>query len=151
MKTAVAGIRKGVSIFWEDSITLLLFNLFCFLSILPALLFFTVTGSNVSVITSIANTLLFLPIVFFLFALFAALYDGGQDGEVSFKSFFRHLRNTWRQALIFGTINLLFALLVGWDLRFYAQFETAWAGLFQLLFLSISIVWATLLAGSSTY
>ena len=50
----------------------------------------------------------------------------------------------WKQALIFGSANILAVLLVGWNLRFYAQFEAAWAGVLQLLFLSISLVWATL-------
>jgi uncharacterized membrane protein YesL len=72
------------------------------------------------------------------------LFDGRQGIHVSFKTFFRHLRKMWKQALIYGAINLLVAMLVGWNLRFYAQFEAAWAGVFQLLFLSISLVWATL-------
>jgi uncharacterized membrane protein YesL len=36
------------------------------------------------------------------------------------------------------------ALLVGWNLRFYAQFDEAWAGIVQWVFLSISLVWAIL-------
>lgn len=144
MKIAAEGIRKGILIFWDDSILLLLFNFLCFLAVLPALLFFTVTRTNFSVVTSIVNTALFLPLTFFLFALFAVLYDGRQGIHISFRKYLSYLRKTWKQALIFGSVNFLVVMLIGWDLRFFAQFETAWAGVFQLLFLSISLVWATL-------
>lgn len=144
MKIAADGIRKGILIFWDDSIFLLLLNFLCFLAVLPALLFYTVTRTNVSVVTSIVNTLLFLPLTFFLFALYAVLYDGGQGIHISFRKYFGYLRKTWKQALIFGTANLFFVLLISWDLRFFAQFETGWASMFQLLFLSILLVWTTL-------
>lgn len=144
MIITIEGIRKGFSIFWDDSILLLLLNFFCFLAVLPALLFFTVTESSVSVVTSIINILLFLPLVFFMFALYAVLYDGRQGIVISFKTYFRHLRKMWKQALVYGVINILFVILVSWNLRFYAQFEAAWAGIMQMLFLSISLVWATL-------
>ncbi len=144
MKLAAEGIKKSISIFWDDSILLLLLNFVCFLTVLPALLFYTITGSNVSVVTAVLNSLLFLPLVFFLFALSAVLYDGRQDMVISFRTTFRHLRKRWKQALIFGVFNLFFALLVGWNLTFYGQFEAAWAGVFQWLFISISLVWVTL-------
>lgn len=144
MNVAVGGIRKGFTIFWGDSILLLLFNFLCFLSALPALLFYSVTGATVTVVTSTVNVLLFLPLAFSLFALYALLFDCRLHIGIRFKKFFIYIGRTWKQALVFGTINIIVILLTGWNLRFYGQFSEAWAGFLQLLFLSISLVWATI-------
>jgi uncharacterized membrane protein YesL len=144
MQIAFSGVKKGLAIFWEDSILLMFFNILCFLSMLPALLFYNMTIGAASVVTAVLTTFLFLPLTFFLFALYHVLFDLRRGIHVSMKSYFRYLRSTWKPALIFGGINLLGFLLIGWNLRFYAQFEAAWAGLFQLTFLSISLVWIVL-------
>ncbi len=69
MGIAFAGIRKGLSILKDDIILLIFVNILCSISILPALLFYNLMIANASVVTSIINTILFLPLVFFLFAL----------------------------------------------------------------------------------
>ncbi len=144
MRIAFEGIKKGFLIFWDESIKLIFLNFLVFLSLLPALLFFSVTAASGSVLTSFMNTLLILPFSFFVFALYRILYDCRQGIVIGFKSFFRYLRLMARPALIFGVINLFAVLMVGWNLRFYAQFEEAWAGIFQLTFLSLTLIWATL-------
>ena len=88
MRIVFEGFKKGISIFWDDSISLILFNFICFLSLLPALLFFSVTNGTASVLTSIINTVLFLPSVFFIFPLYHVLFDGRKDIVISFRSFF---------------------------------------------------------------
>ncbi len=144
MRITFEGIKKGLQIFWDDSITLIVLNFIVFLSLLPALLFFSVTAANGSVVTSIVNTVLILPFAFFIFALYRLLYDCRQGIVIGFRAYFRYLRSMAKQALIFGAINLFVILMVGWNLRFYAQFEAAWAGIFQLTFLSITIIWSIL-------
>jgi len=144
MRIVYDGFKKGISIFWDDSILLILFNFVCFLSLLPALLFYSVTQSDPSVLASVVNTWLVLPFAFFIFALYHVLFDCRQDIVISIKSFLGYIRSTWKSALIFGVINIMVALLVGWNLRFYAQFDEAWAGIVQWVFLSISLVWAIL-------
>lgn len=144
MRIAFEGIKKGFSIFWGDSILLIVLNFICFLALLPALLFFSVTASETAVITSTLNIVLVLPFVFFLFALYAVLFDCRQNNVISLKSYFRYIRTTWKQALIFGLVNIVFALMVGWNLRFYAQFQTNWALVLQYVFLSISLIWSIL-------
>lgn len=144
MNITLDGLRKGFSIFWGDSILLLLVNFLCFLAALPALLFFSVTGSTVSVVTSIVNVLLFWPLAFALFALYALLFDCRLHIGISIKKFFIYIGRTWKQALIFGAFNIIVILLIGWNLSFYGQFQTAWAGIFQLLFLSITLIWTTI-------
>ena len=144
MRIVYEGFKKGISIFWDDSISLIVFNFICFLSLLPALLFFSVTNGTVSVLTSIINTVLFLPSVFFIFPLYHVLFDGRQGIVVSFRSFFGYLRSTWKQAFVFGVANVFVALMVGWNLRFYAQFNEAWAGIMQAIFVSLSLIWMIL-------
>ena len=34
--------------------------------------------------------------------------------------------------------------MVGWNLRFYAQFGEAWAGIMQAIFISITMIWMIL-------
>lgn len=144
MRIVYEGFKKGLSIFWDDSITLIVFNFICFLSLLPALLFFSVTNTTASVLTSIINTVLFLPSVFFIFPLYHVLFDGRQGIVISFRSYFGYLRSTWKQALMFGAANVFVALMVGWNLRFYAQFREAWAGIVQAVFISITMIWMIL-------
>ena len=144
MRIVIAGIKKGFFIFWDDSIMLILFNFLCFLSLLPALLFYMGTASSVSVLFSAINTLLFLPLAFFLFALYRVAYDCRHGIAIKFSTFFSYLRSTWKQALIYGVINIGAVLLVGWNLRFYAQFQAEWAGIVQLVVLSVAMVWLIL-------
>lgn len=144
MRIIFEGIKKGIFIFWDDAILLIIFNFICFLALLPALLFYTITAVDRSLITAIINTLLILPTVFFIFALYYVLFDCRYSIVISFKTFFGYLRSSWKQALFFGVLNLFFALLVSWNLRFYAQFEADWATVIQMMFLSISLIWAIL-------
>lgn len=141
MRIIFDGFKKGISIFWDDSILLIVFNFICFLSLLPALLFYSVTSGTASVLTSIINTVLFLPCVFFVFALYHVAFDCRRSIVIGFRSFFGYLRSTWKQAFIFGLANVLWALLVGWNLRFYAQFDEAWATIMQAVFVSLSMIW----------
>jgi len=144
MRIVFEGFKKAFSIFWDDSISLIVFNFICFLSLLPALLFFSVTNATASVVTSIINTVLFLPSVFFIFALYHVLFDCRRSIVISFRSFFGYIGSTWKQALIFGVINVFMALMVGWNLRFYAQFHEAWAGIVQAIFVSVTMIWVIL-------
>lgn len=144
MRIVYEGFKKGISIFWDDSISLIVFNFICFLSLLPALLFFSVTNGTASVLTSIINTVLFLPSVFFIFPLYHVLFDGRQAIVISFRSFFGYMRSTWKQAFVFGVANVFVALMVGWNLRFYAQFNEAWAGIMQAIFVSVTLIWMIL-------
>lgn len=144
MRNVFEGFKKAIFIFWDDSISLIIFNFICFLSLLPALLFFSVTNGTVSVLTSVINTLLFLPSVFFIFALYHVLFDGRQGIVVSFRSFFGYVGSSWKQAIVFGIVNMFVALMVGWNLRFYAQFHEAWAGIVQAIFISVTMIWMIL-------
>lgn len=144
MGIVINGFKKGISIFWDDSITLIVLNFICFLSLLPALLFFSVTSVSPTLLTSVINIVLFLPFAFFIFPLYHVVFDCRRGIVISFKSFFGYVRSSWKNALIWGGINLVVALMVGWNLRFYAQFDEAWAGIMQLVFLSITMVWVIL-------
>lgn len=144
MNVIIPGFKKAVSIIWEESILLIGLNVIIFLAIVPALLFFNLSSEFVSVFTSIINTLLFFPVVFFLFPLFYLLYDVASGNAVKIKGYFHYMRLTWKLALRWGGINLIIFLLVTWNLRFYAQFEAQWAGIMQLSFLSILLIWIVL-------
>lgn len=141
MHIAFTGFKKALFLFWDDSLLLVAINVLCFLSLVPALVLYNVMSSIPSVFVSILNILLILPLVFFLFALYYVLFDARRGIHVEFKTYFGYLRATWKQALIFGGINLVFALLVVWNLGFYGQFESEWAGIMQLVFVSIFLVW----------
>ena len=141
MHIAFTGFKKALFLFWDDSLLLVAINVLCFLSLVPALIMYNVMISTPSVIISILNLVLILPLTFFLFALYAVLFDARRGIHVEFKTYFGYLRTTWRQALIFGSINLMVALLIVWNLRFYGQFESEWAGIMQLVFVSVFLVW----------
>lgn len=144
MRIVLDGFKKGFSIFWDDSILLIVLNFICFLSLLPALLFYTVTNAVPSIVTLILNTVLFLPSAFFIFALYHVLFDCRRGIVVNYRVYFGYVRSTWKQALIFGVANVVAALMVGWNLRFYAQFHETWAGIMQAVFISVAMIWMIL-------
>ncbi|MFO7679264.1 MAG: hypothetical protein R6X34_04375 [Chloroflexota bacterium] len=137
-------MKKAGTIFWDDSILLIVFNLFTFLSILPALLVNSLVQETISIVTSLITTLLFFPIAFFLFALFSAVHNLSQGNVVKVSDYFHYMRQMGKQAFVWGALNLLSFLLFGWNLRFYAQFDEAWGAMMQLLFLSLAFIWFVL-------
>jgi hypothetical protein len=87
------------------------------------------------------GTLLIIPWPAVTFGLAHIVYDIGQSKGIKFGKFWQYIRQTWKQAYIWGGINLVVLLTVWLNLNFYATIETDWAGYLQILFIGLTGFW----------
>jgi uncharacterized membrane protein YesL len=90
------------------------------------------------------GSLFLLPIPLLTFGLVYIAHDIGQGKGIKFSTFFEHARRMWKQAYIWGGINLGLAIIVWLNLNFYAGFGTQWATTAQIVIIAITIFWSIL-------
>ena len=89
----------------------------------------------------LVGTLLIIPWPFVTFGLFLVMYDVGGGKGIKFDTFFRQAARLWKQAYIWGVVNLAVTALVWSNLSFYAAIESQWARMVQLFFVGIGLTW----------
>lgn len=114
-------IKKSATDFWDEMLYLILFN-----------------------IIWLIGTALILPWPFVTFGLFGLVYDVGEGKGIKFSTFFTHAAGMWRQAYVWGGINLAILLVIWINFNFYATIAAQWAAIVQLSLLSLLIFWAIL-------
>ncbi len=114
-------LRKAVSDMWEEMLLIIFYNLFW-----------------------VIGTILIIPYPFVTFGLFYTVRDIGQGKGVNSATFFRHGKENWKTAYIWGLLNLGALLLLWINIRFYAGIEAGWAGYASLFFLSLTAFWLVL-------
>lgn len=114
-------IKQSALDIWDEILFLMLFSLIWFLG----------TG-------------LIIPWPFVTFGLFFTAYDIGLGKGIKFTTLFVHGRRMWKQAYIWGGINLGALIIVWTNLNFYASFEAPWAAFVRVLFVALAIFWAIL-------
>ncbi len=114
-------IKQSALDFWEEMLYLILFNLIW-----------------------VVGILLVIPYPLVTFGLFATVYDVGQGKGIKFSTFFAYARRTWKEAYIWGGINLGVLILLWLNLNFYAGIGTQWAAIVQVLILAVAIFWCIL-------
>jgi len=92
----------------------------------------------------VLGTLLFVTWPFVTFGLFYISKDISDGKGIKFKRFFEYGRQHWRPAYIWGGINLIVLILIWLNLNFYAGLDAQWAGLMQLFFIALAIIWGML-------
>jgi uncharacterized membrane protein YesL len=90
----------------------------------------------------VVGTLLFVTWPFVTFGLFYTAKDISDGKGIKFKKFFAYGRQYWKAAYIWGGINLGVLVLLGLNLNFYAGINTQWAGLMQLFFIAVTLLWS---------
>lgn len=114
-------IKNSASDIWDEMLYLIIFNIIWVLSLL-----------------------LVIPWPLITFGLFFTVYDISEAKGIGFGTFWEHARRTWRQAYLWGIINLV-VFLIGWiNLSFYARLEAEWAGLAQMIILALMLFWLIL-------
>lgn len=114
-------IKNTAGDIWEEMFYLIIFNLFWFV-----------------------GTVLVLPWPFVTFGLFCTAYDIGEGKGIKLSTFFNHARRMWKQAYLWGAINL--GLLAIWwiNMDFYGRMETEWAAIAQMFTVALAIFWGVL-------
>ncbi|MFC1976408.1 hypothetical protein ACFLXQ_08410 [Chloroflexota bacterium] len=92
----------------------------------------------------LVGTLLIIPWPFVTFALFAIAYDVGQSKGIGFGKFFSYGRQAWKQAYIWGGINLGILIVALVNVSFYSNIAASWAAFLQMLIIGVSIIWFVL-------
>jgi uncharacterized membrane protein YesL len=92
----------------------------------------------------LVGTALILPWPLVTFGLYFTVYDIGEGKGIKLSTFFKHARQTWKQAYLWGGINL--GLLIIWwvNLDFYSRLGTEWAALAQMFTVALAIFWIVL-------
>ncbi len=111
-------IKRGALDIWEELFYLALFN-----------------------ILWILGTLLLIPLPFCTFALFYILPEVSQGKGIKLGQFFAYGRQTWKQAYIWGGINLGAIFLLWANLVFYGNIQWQWAAVMQWFFLVVTLLW----------
>lgn len=114
-------IKQSVGDIWDEMLYLILFNL-----------------------VWLIGTVLIIPWPFVTFGYFSLVYDIGLGKGIKIGTFFRHGRRMWKQAYIWGGINLGILIVLGINLNFYANARVQWAAIVQLVLVAIAIFWAVL-------
>jgi hypothetical protein len=114
-------IKNSASDIWDEMFYLIIFNLIW-----------------------VVGTLLILPWPFVTFGLFFTAYDIGEGKGIKLGTFFNHARYMWKQAYLWGGINL--GLLILWwvNMDFYGRMGTQWAALAQMFTVALAIFWIIL-------
>jgi uncharacterized membrane protein YesL len=116
-----AVIKNSAADIWDEMLYLMIFNIIWFISLL-----------------------LIIPWPLATFGLFFTIYDVGEAKGIGFGTFWGHARRMWRQAYLWGGINLALFIIAWINLNFYAQVEADWAGLAQMVVLALMIFWLIL-------
>jgi uncharacterized membrane protein YesL len=111
-------IRQSAIDIWDEMFYLIIFN-----------------------IIWLVGTFLIIPWPFVTFALFAIAYDIGQSKGISLGKFFSYGRQAWKQAYIWGGINLGVMIVALVNIRFYGDITASWAAILQMFLLGVTIFW----------
>ena len=114
-------IRQAGTDIWDELLNLVLFN-----------------------VVTLLGTILIIPWPFVTFGLFEMAYDIGQGKGIKFTAFFTRAAQVWKQAYLWGGINLVAIIVVLINLRFYAAFEASWAAIAQILMVGFATFWFAL-------
>jgi hypothetical protein len=111
-------IRQSAVDIWDEMFYLIIFN-----------------------IIWLVGTFLIIPWPFVTFALFAIAYDIGQSKGISLGKFFSYGRQTWKQAYIWGGINLGVLIVALVNINFYGDIMASWAAVLQMFIFGATIFW----------
>lgn len=90
------------------------------------------------------GSLLIIPWPFVTFGLFAIVYDIGQGKGIKFTRFFSYAHQSWKQAYIWGGINLGVLLILWINIRYYGSIEAQWAAILQMFMAALAFAWIAL-------
>lgn len=128
----------------DEIIYLFLFNVFTVLVTLPGWYLVNLGIRSNYLLPFILGLLLCLPLALCLMALSYTTYDISNHIAIRLSTLFRHIRETWREALVWGLINIGVFVVTFFNFRFYLGFTQAWASVLQLLFLGLFFIWLVL-------
>jgi hypothetical protein len=92
----------------------------------------------------VLGTCLIIPWPFVTFGLFAVAYDISQGKGINFIAFFVHARQMWKQAYIWGGINLAILFVLWINFTFYFNYGARWTDFTGMFVLGLTVFWIIL-------
>ena len=114
-------VKQAALDIWDELLHLILFNMIWFL-----------------------GAILIIPIPYLTFGLVYTAYDVVEGKSIKIGAFFNHANRTWKQAYIWGGINLVVVVLLWFNLAFYTGVNADWAIILRLFIVALSIFWGVL-------
>lgn len=114
-------IKNGAADIWDEMLYLMIFN-----------------------IIWVVSFLLIIPWPLATFGLVFTAYDIGEAKGIGLGIYWKYIRQTWRQAYLWGVINLMVGVILWINWTFYARLEAGWAGYAQMFVLAIGFFWVIL-------
>jgi hypothetical protein len=111
-------IKQSAIDIWDEMLYLLIFN-----------------------VIWVLGTFLIIPWPFVTFGLFAVACDISQGKGIKFSTFFAHAGRMWKQAYIWGGINLAILFVLWVNFNFYSNLGTRWADFIGTFVLGLMIFW----------
>ncbi len=90
------------------------------------------------------GTLLVIPWPLVTFGLFFTVHDITEGKSVKIRTFIGHARRTWKEAYIWGGVNVAVLAVLGANLAFYGRIAVQWAATLQLLMIALIGLWIIL-------
>jgi uncharacterized membrane protein YesL len=87
------------------------------------------------------GTLLVIPWPFVTFALYEMAYDVGEGKGLKYDKIFSRTARGWKQAYLWGGINLIVVIIIWFNFIFYANFQAWWSSIAQLPVVGFTIFW----------
>jgi uncharacterized membrane protein YesL len=133
-------IRSSAADIWDEMLYLMIFNI---IWVAPIVLI--VQGAILSFLPCmLLGAILLFPWPLVTFGLFFIIYDIGESKGIGFGKFWDYGRRMWKQAYLWGGINLA-VLIIAWaNLNFYTRIEAQWAALLQVFIIALSLFWIIL-------
>ncbi|OGO20573.1 MAG: hypothetical protein A2Z14_15985 [Chloroflexi bacterium RBG_16_48_8] len=142
-------IRKTFSDIWSESFLLILFNVIWVLGSAPGLLLLAYGAITRAVLLLLIGFITIIPWPFLTFSLFHMAYEVGEGKAIGFRRFFVLGRQVWRQAYLWGGMNLVVIPILVANISFYSNPDAPWGGntigtVVSSFFISIAIFWMVL-------
>lgn len=137
-------LKNAAADIWDEMLYLMIFNIIWVAITIPGL-WLIVQGTALAFLPFILlGAILLLPCSFVLFGLIFTVYDIGEAKGIGLGTFWKHIQQTWRQAYVWGLINLAVGVIAWVNWFFYAQVEAEWAGFAQMVVLALGLLWLIL-------
>lgn len=142
-------IRKTLSDLWSESFLLILFNFLWVMGSVPGLLLLGYGALSRTLFLMVVGLIALILWPFMTFSLFYATYEIVEGKAIGFRRFFSEGRRVWRQAYVWGGVNLIVISVLAANISFYSNPDSPLGGstlgyVVSSLFVSITIFWLVL-------
>ncbi len=114
-------IKNAIGDFWDEMLWLVIFNILWLICLV-----------------------LIVPYPLATFGLFFVAQDIGEGKGIKFGQFFGYGLKFWRQAYLWGVINLVVLTIMWINFTFYGTVEAGWAVYAQMFMLALMVLWLVL-------